>query len=341
MERKGVVCFGEIMIRLQVPGFGKLVQADSLKVMYTGAEANAGVSLANYGIPSYPVSMVPENDIGQGALNYLRRYGLDTSYVYRGGSRLGILYTETGCSMRPSKVVYDRDNSSFSELVIGKEEWKRILDGKAWFHFSGTAPSRGEKALQSLFDGLEVAKEFGVTVSVDFNYRSKLWSENASAVMTELMNYDDGGIGNEEDAEALFGIKAEGSEFKKGKIDSSSYAYVASELIRKFNLKCQAITLRESISASVNGWSALVSDGNKCYVSPRYEVTLVDRIGGGDSFSGGLIYALMSGMDYQEAVNFAVASSALKQTIEGDFNMASLSDVLSLVKGNASGRVER
>lgn len=340
--KPSIVCFGELMVRLGTIGAERIIQANEFEVKFTGAEANVGVSCANYGMDAYAVSMVPAHDLGQACINYLRRFGLDTRYVFRGGDRLGILYTETGHSQRPSKVIYDRSGSSFTVLTLSEAEWATVLDGKTWFHFCGTAPARGALAAETLMTGLKVAKSMGITVSVDYNYRAKLWSRDAARrVMEPLMEYVDVGIGNEEDCEAIFGIHATGSDYATGTVDSESYALVAREMVRRYGLKCQAITLRESFSADRNGWSAIVHDGSTCYRSQRYDVNIVDRIGGGDSFSGGLIYSLATGCGYQEALDFAVAASCLKQTIPGDFNLVNKDDVRALMAGNASGRVQR
>lgn len=342
MNAKGLVCFGELMIRLQAQGYEKLVQSNLFEVKYTGAEANVGVSCANYGLPSYVVSQVPDHDIGQACINYLRRYGLDTSFIKRGGDRLGILYTETGYSQRASKVIYDRAESSFTELELGFSEWEAILQGKSWFHFCGTAPAQGERVRKTLLCGLQVAKANGLTVSVDYNYRSKLWSrKEAREIMESLMQFVDIGIGNEEDCEAMFGIKAQGSDFSKGLVNTASYEEVAQTMVDRFGLKYQAITLRESISASQNGWSAIISDGHTSFASQKYDVLIVDRIGGGDSFSGALIWCMSENKDLQFAIDFAVAASCLKQTLPGDFNLVSKDDVLALMQGNATGRVQR
>lgn len=340
--KDGVVCFGELMIRLGANGYEKLIQSNQLDVKYTGAEANVGISCANYGLPAFAVSMVPSHDIGQACINYLRRYGLNTDYVFRGGKRIGILYTETGCSQRPSKVIYDRENSSITELKLSQEEWKTILKDKSWFHFSGTAPALGQTVVETLRNGLIVAKQLGLTTSVDYNYRSKLWSKaKAKEVMESLMPYVDVGIGNEEDCGDIFGVHADNVDIVKGTVEAQSYSIVASKMVQKYNLKCQAITLRESHSATSNGWAAIISDGSICYKSKHYDITIVDRIGGGDSFSGGLIFQLSKNEDYQLAIDFAVAASALKQTIVGDFNLSSIDDVNLLMNGNSSGRVQR
>ena len=337
-----LICFGELMIRLGTEGFERFVQANKFEIKFTGAEANVGISCASFGMPSYAVSMVPAHDIGQACINYLRRFGINTDYIQRGGDRLGILYTETGCSQRPSKVIYDRANSSFTQLTIGEEQWENILSGHSWFHFCGTAPAQGEIAYNTLIIGLKVAKKLGLTISCDYNYRKKLWSQKeAQSKMEKLMEYVDIGIGNEEDCEAVFGVKAQGSDYQSGSIDSESYSIVAKKMVHKYGLKAQAITLRESISASTNGWSAIISDGQNCWKSKHYTVELVDRIGGGDSFTGGLIYSLATGKDYQEAIEFASAASCIKQTIPGDFNLSTREEVDELVNGNASGRVQR
>lgn len=342
MKQKGIICFGELMIRLGTIGVEKIVQANHFEIKFTGAEANVGISCANYGLPAYAVSMVPDHDVGQACINYLRRFGLNTDYIIRGGERLGILYTETGHSQRPSKVVYDRSASAFSEIEITHEEWEKILEGKSWFHFCGTASAQGVKAHASLMAGIQVAKKLGLTVSVDYNYRRKLWTrEQARKNMEELMEYVDVAVGNEEDCEAVFGIKAEGTDFEQGNVDAQSYEYVAKRMVEKYDLRYQAITLRESLSANRNGWSAIVHDGTQCFKSQHYMIDVIDRIGGGDSFSGGLVYSLASGESLQTAVEFATAASCLKQTILGDFNLVAKEDVLALMAGDSAGRVQR
>lgn len=340
--KKSIVLYGDLLERLSSPGLEKLVQANQFEVRFTGGEANVGVSCANFGMESYVVSRVPSHEIGQACINYLRKYGLNVDYVIRGGDRLAILYTETGHSQRPSKVIYDRQNSSFAQIEPGMLDWERILEKKNWLHFTGTAPAMGDGPSEELIRGLRLAKDKGVTVSVDYNYRRKLWNrETARSTMEKLMEYVDIGIGNEEDCEAIFGIHAEGTDFEKGNVDDKSYSIVAAKMVKKYDLKMQAITLRESISANRNGWSAILYDGQKCYTSKRYVVDLVDRIGGGDSFAGGLIFGLCNDMKKQEALDFAVAASCIKQTIPGDFNLASKEDVLALMNGDISGRVQR
>lgn len=340
--KKSIVLYGDLLERLSPPGMEKLVQANQYEVRFTGGEANVGVSCVNFGMDAYVVSRIPEHEIGQACINYLRKYGLDVRYIARGGERLAIFYSETGHSQRPSKVIYDRQNSSFAHIKPGMMDWERILEGKDWLHFTGTAPAMGKGPAEELIRGLKLARTMGVTVSVDYNYRRKLWDrETARRTMEELMEYVDVGIGNEEDCEAVFGIRAEGTDFENGSVDDKSYSIVAAKMVKTYGLKMQAITLRESISANRNGWSAILHDGDVCYTSPHYTVDLVDRIGGGDSFAGGLIYGLCSDMSRQEALDFAVAASCIKQTIPGDFNLATKEDVLSLMNGNVSGRVQR
>ncbi|QQO08439.1 sugar kinase [Breznakiella homolactica] len=340
--QKNIVLFGELLLHLGTKGVERILQANEFEIRFTGAEANVGVSCANYGMGAYAVSKVPEGDIGQACLSYLNRFGLDTSLVARGGERLGLFYSETGHSQRASKVIYDRAHSSFSEIHRGEFDWEKVLAGKHWLHFCGTAPAQGEEVVSVLIEGLKAAQSKGITVSVDYNYRSKLWDrDTARAVMERLMPYVNIGIGNEEDCEAMFGISAEGSDYGTGTINTDSYEIVAKKMVEKFGLTCQAITLRESISANRNGWSAIVHDGNDCYRSRKYTIDIIDRIGAGDSFSGGFIYSVASGSGFQDALEFAAAASCLKHTIPGDFNLVSKKDVEALIGGNATGRVQR
>ncbi|MFO7152881.1 MAG: sugar kinase [Bacillota bacterium] len=337
-----VVTFGEIMLRLTPPNYLRIVQADSFDVTYGGGEANVAVSLANYGEEAYFVTKVPDNPVGQAAINHLRRYGVRTDYIVRGGERLGIYFNEIGASQRPSLVVYDRKHSAISEAKPEEFDWERILEGARWFHFTGITPALGDNLAQACLDAVKTAKKLGVTVSCDLNYRKKLWSqEKAREVMTALIEYVDVAIGNEEDAEKVFGIKAASSDVTKGVLSEEGYREVAKQLLEKFSLKGVAITLRESFSAFDNGWSGLYYDGKEFYKSRRYEIHIVDRVGGGDSFAGGLIYALMNGYSSQDAVEFAAAASCLKHSIVGDFNHVTLSEVKNLMKGDASGRVQR
>jgi len=337
-----VVCFGEIMLRLNPEGYLRLVQATRLEATYAGGEANVAVSLANYGINASFVSKVPDNEIGRSAINALREYGVDTRNVLLGGPRLGIYFVEKGASQRASKVIYDRAGSSIALAKRDEFDWDRIFEDTTWFHFTGITPALGGDLPEICMDACKKAKEKGITVSCDLNYRKKLWSrEKAKEVMSRLMPYVDVCIANEEDAADVFGIKAEGTDVYSGKLSKDGYIDVAEKLAEQFDLKYVAITLRGSISANDNYWSGMLyKDGKACF-SPEYLVHIVDRVGGGDSFGGGLIYALINGYEQQDAINFAVAASCLKHTIEHDFNLVSVEEVKSLAKGNASGRVQR
>jgi 2-dehydro-3-deoxygluconokinase len=343
MSRRKVVLFGELLMRLTPKGFGRFVQADDFEVRYTGAEANAGVSLVNYGMEAYAVSKVPASDIGQACINYLSRFRVNTDFIARGGERLGLFYLETGAAQRASSIIYDRCHSAIRESRPEDYDWKRICEGKDWLHFSGTAPALGESVRAVLVEGLKTARAMGLTVSCDLNYRAKLWSPaEANAVMSSLMEYVDVLVGNEEDAEKVFGITAAGSDVGKGVLVEESYRSVAEQLVKRFGFKKVATTLRESLSASVNRWGGLLYDGTRHYASTRYEINpIVDRVGGGDSFTGGLIYALLSGFDPQRCIEFAAAASCLKHSIVGDFNLATLKEVEALMAGDASGRVRR
>jgi len=341
MDKK-VVAFGEIMLRLSPPGYLRLIQVDSLDVTYGGGESNVAVSLANYGVSSYFITKLPKNPLGQAAANHMRRFGVNTDHILWGGERLGIYFAETGASQRPSQVVYDRSRSSIAGVTVGEIPWAEIFRGKDWFHFTGITPALGDGPAAVTLEAVKAARECGLTVSCDLNFRKKLWtSEQADRVMSELMQYVDIAVGNEEDAEKVFGIKAEGTDITTGKLDNRGYREVAAKLQARFNLKYVAITLRESHSASDNGWSALLYDGMEYYQSRKYEVHIVDRIGGGDSFCGGLIYGLLTGYLPQQAVDFAVAASCLKHTILGDFNHVSKEEVEALANGDGSGRVRR
>ncbi|NLW56940.1 MAG: sugar kinase [Firmicutes bacterium] len=339
---KKVVTFGEIMLRLSPPGYKRFVQADSFDVIYGGGEANVAVSLANYGLDSYYVTKVPAHEIGQAAVNALRRFGVKTDAILRGGERLGIYYLETGAAQRPSKVIYDRANSAITQVKPGEFDWERIFEGAKWFHFTGITPALGDNVAEVTLEALKAAKKKGLKVSVDLNYRKKLWSpEKANQVMSKLMEYVDVSIGNEEDAEKVFGIKAAASDVTSGQLNEEGYREVAKQLADRFGLEKVAITLRESLSASDNNWSALLYDGQNYYRSKTYKIHIVDRVGGGDSFAGGLIYSLLSGKSSAEALEFAVAASCLKHSIFGDFNLVSPAEVENLVQGDASGRVQR
>ncbi len=336
-----VVTMGEIMLRLSTPGYERFVQSDNFDVCYGGGEANVAVSLANYGHESYFVTKLPTHEIGESAVNALRQFGVHTDYIARGGERVGIYFLETGASMRPSKVIYDRAHSSISEAVVEDFDFDKVFEGATWFHWTGITPALGKKSQEVLKAALIAAKKHGVTVSVDLNYRKKLWTpDEAKACMSELMQYVDVCIGNEEDAEKCLGFKA-GSDVTSGKLELGGYEEVFRKMKEAYGFKYIATSLRESFSASDNGWSALAFDGNEFYRSRRYEVRIVDRVGGGDSFSGGFIHGLLKYGDYKKALEFAVAASALKHTIPGDFNHVSEKEVETLVNGDASGRVQR
>ncbi|HZJ58409.1 MAG TPA: sugar kinase [Clostridia bacterium] len=339
---KRVVTFGEIMLRLSPPDHLRFIQADSFEVVYGGGEANVALSLANYGLDAAYVTKLPENSIGDAAINEMRRYGVDTRFIARGGERLGIYYYEKGASIRPSKVIYDRAYSSIAEAKPGDIDWRAAFEGAEWFHFTGITPALGDSAAELTEEGCKIAKEMGLTVSCDLNFRKKLWtSEKAGRVMGKLMEYVDIVVANEEDAEKVFGIKAADTDVTTGELDMSGYKYVAKEMMERFNLEVVTITLRESLSASDNNWSAMLYDGNEYLFSKKYELHIVDRVGGGDSFGAGLIYSLMSGHGNRDALEFAVAASALKHTIIGDANHVSIDEVEALKGGDASGRVQR
>ena len=339
---KKVITFGEIMLRLSPPNYKRFIQADSFDVTYGGGEANVAVSLANFGLDAYYVTKLPNNPLGDAALSYLRQFGVKTDYIIRGGDRLGIYFLEIGAAQRPSKVVYDRANSSIAKAKVGDFNWDKIFKDAIWFHFTGITPALSDSASELTLEAVKKAKEMDVKVSCDLNYRGKLWSqEKANKVMTQLMDYVDVALGNEEDAEKIFGIKAPKSDVTSGKLSEEGYRFVAKKLIKRFNFNLVAITLRESYSASDNGWSALIYDGKDFYTSTKYKIHIVDRVGGGDAFAGGLIYSLINGKEPKEALEFAVAAACLKHTIPGDFNMVDADEVRSLQKGNVSGRVQR
>ncbi|HVT87073.1 MAG TPA: sugar kinase [Chitinophagaceae bacterium] len=339
---KKVVTLGEIMLRLSTPDFKRFVQADSFDVTYGGGEANVAAALCNYGLNGTFVTKVPNNPIGQSAINHLRRYGVDTQFIVRGGERLGIYFLETGASMRASQVVYDRAHASIAEVELNEFDFDKILDGAVWFHTTGITPALSDKAAALAEVALKTARAKGITTSIDLNYRKKLWSkEKAREVMTRLCQYVDVCIGNEEDADTTLGFKAKDTDVIKGELNLEGFKDVFRQMKEKFNFKYIASSLRESHSASDNGWSALVYDGNEFYHTKKYEVRIVDRVGSGDSFASGFIYGLVTGMPMKEAAEFGVAASALKHTIPGDLNHATLSEVKDLMKGDGSGRVQR
>ena len=340
-----VVTFGEIMLRLSTPGFTRFVQAQSFDATYGGGEANVAASLAQYGLDSHFVSKIPTHEIGQAAVNHLRRFGVGTDYLVRGGDRLGIYFLETGASQRASKVIYDRADAAVTTLGPDEVDWAAVFDGARWFHWTGITPALGERPRRTLRAALEAAKAAGVTVSCDLNFRAKLWTtDEAQAVMRPLMEFVDVCIANEEDAERSLGFEAGTTDVEAGELDEAGYRRLCRALKQEYGFEAVAVTLRESLSASVNGWSAMLHDERDCaepYRSRRYEITLVDRVGGGDSFAAGLIYGLLTKDDTREALEFAVAASCLKQTIPGDFNLVSRDEVEKLVGGSGSGRVER
>lgn len=339
---KRIVTFGEIMMRLNPKGYMRFVQAHSFEASYAGGEANVAVSLANYGNDAAYCTRVPAHEIGQCAVNALRHYGVDTQPMVRGGDRLGIYFVEKGASQRGSKVIYDRKNSAIAQAKREDFDWNTILKGADWFHWTGITPALGGELPEIIRDALMKCREKGVMVSCDLNYRGKLWPrEVAGDVMAKLMPYVDVLIANEEDAGDVFGIVAKDTDVAGGKLNHKGYISVAEQLVERFGIKRVAITLRGSISASENRWAGMLYADNRAYFSKEYLIKIVDRVGGGDSFAGGLIHALLKGMDSQNAVEFAVAASCLKQTIEHDYNLVSEAEVLTLMEGNASGRVQR
>lgn len=338
-----IVTLGEIMLRLSPAGMNnRFVQADQFDVVYGGGEANVAVSCANYGHEAYFVTKLPAHEIGQSALNALRRYGVHTDFIARGGNRLGIYYLESGSAMRPSKVIYDRAGSSIAEATAEDFDFDEIMKGVDWFHWSGITPAISDKAAELTRLACEAAKRNGATVSVDLNFRKKLWTkEKAQSIMRPLMKYVDVCIGNEEDAELCLGFKPD-ADVEGGKTDAEGYKAIFQQMQREFGFKYVISTLRESLSASHNGWKAMIYNGEEFYVSKRYDILpIVDRVGGGDSFSGGIIHGLLTKPTQGEALEFAVAASALKHTINGDFNLVSASEVEALAGGDGSGRVQR
>ncbi len=338
---KKVVTFGEIMLRLTPPDYKRIIQADKFNIIYGGGEANVAVSLANYGLNAAFVTKLPQNPVGQAALNHLRRFGVNTDHILRGGNRLGIYYCENGASQRPSNVIYDRAHSAIAETNPGEFNWDKIFKGVEWFHYTGITPALSENMSAVTLEAVKAASEKGIKVSCDLNYRAKLWSQKrAKEVMTELMEYTDIVIANEEDAEKVFSIKS-GSDITGGELNIEGYHDVARQLIEKFDLELVGSHLRISHSASVNDWLVVLYNGENFVQSNRYRIHIVDRVGGGDSFAGGLIYCRLTGKDLQETAEFGAAASCLKQSIPGDFNQVTLKEVKTLAAGNASGRVKR
>jgi 2-dehydro-3-deoxygluconokinase len=335
-----VVTFGEIMMRLATPGYLRFSQAPHLELTYGGGEANVAVSLANFGIETEFVTRLPANDMGQRAINELRGIDVGTHHIVRGGDRIGIYFLESGASQRASKVTYDRAHSAISGIKPGDVPWDQVFQGAKWFHWTGITPALSDSAAAVTREACQAAKKHGLTISTDLNYRKKLWSrEKAGQVMGGLMEFVDICIANEEDAESVFNIK--GAEVTSGQIEHGQYEDVARQLTERFKFKQVAITLRESFSASRNGWSGMLYTGGKSHFSRRYDISIVDRVGGGDSFAGGLIYAMLRGDGPEKAINFAVAASCLKHSISGDYNRVTVDEVETLAKGDASGRVQR
>lgn len=333
-----VVCFGEIMLRLSPPGYERIVQAKSFNIIYGGAEANVAVSLSNYGVNASYVTKLPDNLIGDACRNEVRKYGVDTSGIVRGGNRLGIFYCERGASMRPSNVIYDRAGSSIAEAQPEDFDWEKILDGADWFHFTGISPALGDNMAAIVLKACETAKAKGITISCDVNYRKKLWSrQKAAEVMLGLMKYIDVLI-NPAD---LFELHAEGADMTSSEGFEKECRQLAPMIAEQYGVKTVAFTLRESLSASDNGWAGLLYDGCEFYKSRHYDMHIVDRVGGGDSFAAGLIYGLINNLGGQNSLEFAVAASALKHTVEGDFNMVSVKEVMTLMGGDGSGSVQR
>ena len=337
-----IVTLGEIMLRLSPEGNSRFVQVDSFDVIWGGGEANVAVSCANYGHNAYFVSKLPKHEIGQAAVNALRRYGVNTDFIARGGDRVGIYYCETGASMRPSKVIYDRAHSAIAEAKPEDFDFDAIMEGADWFHWSGITPAISDAAAELTRLACEAAKRHGVTVSVDLNFRKKLWTtEKAQQVMRPLMKYVDVCIGNEVDAELCLGFKPD-ADVEAGETSAEGYRGIFRAMAEEFGFKYVVSTLRESFSATHNGWKAMIYNGTDFYESRRYDINpIVDRVGGGDSFSGGLIHGLLTMSTQGEALEFAVAASALKHTVPGDFNLVSIAEVEALAGGNANGRVQR
>jgi len=346
--KNSVLTFGEIMLRLSPPNNLRIVQTRSFDAIYGGGEANVAASLANFGMDSYFVTRLPNNEIGQACLNFLRQYGVKVDKIIFGGNRLGIYFLETGISMRPSKVIYDRENSAIATATPEMFDWDKIFDDEiSWFHWTGITPAISQNLAEICLDAIKVARSMDLTISCDLNYRSKLWKygKKPIEVMDELVKYCDIIIGNEEDAEKVFGIKAPDTDIISGKIDPNKYKYVAQELKKRFhNAKYVAITLRGSLSASHNTWAGvLYDDENNLYISSSFNILpILDRVGGGDAFVAGLIYGFLNfEQDKQKILDFAVASSCLKHTIFGDFNLISVKEVLKVMEGDVSGRVSR
>ena len=339
-----VVSFGEIMLRLSPDGYYKLFQKPELNTSFCGAEANVAVALSNFGDEAEFVTALPDNDIGRAACRELMRYGVKTDNIVYTGDRLGIFFAEKGASQRPSKVIYDRKNSAIASVDPSSFDWEKIFDGADWFHITGITPALSDSLAKISVDAVKAAKKAGLTVSCDINYRSNLWSaQKARPVMTEIMKYVDVCIGNEEDAEIVFGIKAGATDVTKGQLDTDGYKKSLQTVAETFGCKIVAYSQRKSYSASDNGWSGIIYDDEKkqVYTSAQYDIRITDRIGGGDAFASGLIYALHNNISPANAIETAAAAGCLDQTLEGDFCLFGINDVLDLAGGNSSGRVKR
>lgn len=341
-----IVTFGEIMLRLATPEHQRFIQATSFRASFGGGEANVAVSLANYGMETEFVTRIPRNDLGEAVIMELRKHNVGTGFIIRGGERLGIYFLETGSVSRPSKVLYDRSHSAIAEIEPGMIEWEKVFRGAGWFHWTGITPAISRGAAEACAEAVAVAKKMGLTVSCDLNFRKNLWKWGKSAgdVMPGLVKDCDIILGNEEDAEKVFGIKAKEADVSKGEVRAESYGSVCRELMERFpSARKVIITLRGSINADHNTWSGVLYDGKRLLTAPVYDIThIVDRVGGGDAFMGGLIFGLLNYPgDDQKALNFAVAASCLKHTIHGDFNLVTVAEVEQLMKGDASGRVVR
>lgn len=339
---KKVICFGEVMLRLGPEGYLRFLQSDKMVVNYTGAEANVAVALAQFGLKTEVVTKLPDNVISQAAVATLKKFGAGTEHIVYGGERIGVYYIEKGASQRPSKVVYDRKYSSISQADPSDFDWEKIFEGASAFIFTGITVALSDKIPKIIIEACKVAKKKGVKIFCDLNYRKNLWTpEQAQAVMKEIVGYVDVLIGNEEDTEKVLGIKAGDTDVTRGHLDKDSYIEVAKKLIDLYGFEMVATTLRTSISASDNKWAGMIYKDGKTYFSKEYNIRLVDRVGGGDSFASGLMYAILNGFDNQKAVEFAVAASCLKQTIELDFNLVTVDEIITLMEGDGSGRVQR
>ena len=343
--KKKVITFGEIMLRLSTPGYSRFVQSTWFDATFGGGEANVAVSLANYGMDSFFVTKLPKHEVGQSAVNDIRRFGVKEDFIVRGGERIGIYFLETGASQRGSKVIYDRANSAVSLMKKEEVDWDVVFENACWFHWTGITPALGKNAQELLKIACETAKKKNVKISCDLNFRAKMWNETeAQSVMKPLMKYVDVCIANEEDSEKSLGIKADKTNIETGILSQEGYFEVAKKLKDTFGFKAVAITLRESYSASKNGWSALLLDEKDCnqpYRSRKYDIEIIDRVGAGDAFAGGLIYGLLNKDNTKDALEFAVAAGCLKHSIKGDFNLVTIDEVEKLIKSGGSGRVER